>query len=445
MPRRTLVLVLSALVLLVVPCTAPAAVKRGVFAGSLGVTVPRGADAEVRAVNRATGTLAAAREVGRSGRFTLSLPPGSYTIVGSIVRPGARPTQVVSGVTLKSGQRRTKTNLKRKRKKPKARAAYVQELGNVTPGVVALEMPNVTGTLDGEWDYLRQGLNDLAIGDLFGDAKPDCEIAVIEHDRRAELLKELEFQQSPYVDPSTRVTRNLVQADVEVRGRARQINADRVEVTLDLIDKTTGERVGGAKRTLDGDRVFEDYEQLTKQLSEELCKLSDTYEVTLDIAGTGRLATHDGSGTMRSTLKARRANRKQQRWTDQGPIAWGNLTVTGKTPGCAHVSPVAPSTSWSVTITVAGDDTLKVDWGLGGADMATATIDCYPTSPGDYDPPPIAGQPLVSLLNTGPVSFTLPFAGGTTPITGAVLDGGDGFSNAGTLVVKPGRVVRAEG
>ena len=39
------------------------------------------------------------------------------------------------------------------------------------------------------------------------NARSDCGTTLIEVERRAELLKELEFQQSPYVDPSTRAAR----------------------------------------------------------------------------------------------------------------------------------------------------------------------------------------------------------------------------------------------
>jgi len=48
-----------------VATTAHAAARPGTFAGSLGIKVPKGAHADVRAVERATGIVAAARR-GRS-------------------------------------------------------------------------------------------------------------------------------------------------------------------------------------------------------------------------------------------------------------------------------------------------------------------------------------------------------------------------------------------
>lgn len=442
--RRT-VLLTVALVLLA-PGAAHAA-KPGVFAGSLGVTVPRGAQAEVRAVSRVTGTVVAVREIGRSGRFSLTLPAGSYSVIATVVPRRGTPTQVVSGVTLKAGQKRAKANLKkgrRKKKRPKSRAAYVQERGQVTPGNIAVEIPDVTGDLTGDFGGVRRGLNDLMVTDIVGDQfKPDCDIAVLEVDRRADAIRELEFQQSEYVDPSTRVQRNFILGDVEITGRATQVDADTIEVTYSMRDKRTGADLGSVKGTAGRDAFFEDLEELSKKLGDELCKLSDTYEVTISVRGRGNFATHSTTGTMQATLKARRANRKAKTWTRTGPIAWANSTFSSKTE-CAYISPVVPTVQWTATLDVAGEDLLKVSWNLDANDMTTASIDCPPSGKDDPDPPPIPGQPGTALINTTPVSFTVPFAGGTQPISGTVADGADGFFNTGTIVVKPGPIVRAD-
>lgn len=446
--RSTLLVASLALIAALASPTAAATPKLGTFAGSIGVTVPRGAEAEVRAIDRATGTLVGADEIGRNGRFSLRLPAGSYTVVGTVVsrRKGAKPVTVVSAVSLKAGQKRTQANLKRKRKKkPKrARAAYVQERGQVTPGSIALEIPDVTGSLSGDFGAVRRGLNDLAVTDLVGGyAKVECDIAVLEVDRRADALKELEFQQSPYVDPSTRVQRNFVLGDVEVVGRATQVSADRIEVTYGLRDKRTGADLGSVKGTAGGDRFFEDLEQLSQRLANEICKLSDTYEVTIDVRGQGNFATHATSGVLQATLKARRANRKAQTWTQTGPIAWTPPAIVSKTE-CAYIAPVVPTVAWTVTLTVAGEDRLTVAWGVDASDMSTASVDCPPSGPKDPDPPPIPGQPGTALLNTGPTSFVLPFAGGVEQLRGEVSDGGDGFFNTGTMTVKPGPIVRVD-
>jgi len=103
---------------------ADASAKPGRLAGSLGIKVPKGAEADVRAVNRATGTVAAARPVGRTGRFRLTLAPATYLVVGTVVTPRGKIVQKRIGVSLRSGQKRKHTSLAaRKRKRKRATSA----------------------------------------------------------------------------------------------------------------------------------------------------------------------------------------------------------------------------------------------------------------------------------------------------------------------------------
>jgi hypothetical protein len=99
--------------------TADAMAKPGTFAGSLGVKVQKGAQAEIRAVKRTTGAVALARPVGRSGRFSLSLAPGQYLVVGTVVTQSGKLVQKRIGVSLKSGQKRKGSSLKARKKKKK--------------------------------------------------------------------------------------------------------------------------------------------------------------------------------------------------------------------------------------------------------------------------------------------------------------------------------------
>ena len=59
------------------------------------------------------------------------------------------------------------------------------------------------------------------------------------------------------------------------------------------------------------------------------------------------------------------------------------------------------------------------------------------TSGATPDPPPIPGMPGPGLLNAGPESFLVPYAGGVQPLSGEVADGGDGFFNTGSITVTP--------
>lgn len=436
---------------LVAAAPAPAAAAApapGSFAGTLGVAIPKGGQGTVRAVDRATGTLAAARDVGRTGRFSLTLPAGSYVVVGTVVpvRRGAKVVQTRIGVSLKAGQKRRNTSLKARRRKAKtkARAAYVQERGQVTAGRVAVQIYDVTGTVTGEIGAIKGGINDLLITDVVsGRAHDDCGVAVLETDRLADVLKELEFQQSPYVDPSTRIERNAALGDVEVRGTLVQAGTDAATLTLSIIDKASGKAIDSIAGKVDRNSFFDDLDRISGKLNDALCKLSDVYEVTLDVAGRGDFATHAGSGQLHAVLRARRADATKLTWTDSGPLQWGDLAVSTKIPECPLVSPLAPAITWSVTITSAGDGQLHVTWAPSANDLATATVDCVPSGPGEPDPPPIPGMPVAGLLTTGPLTFTVPAAGGTQALSGEVTSDGDGFRDTGTITVKPAGVAGA--
>ena len=421
---------------------ADASAKPGSFAGSLGIKVPKGAEADVRAVNRATRTVAAARSVGRNGKFKLTLAPATYLVVGTVMTPRGKLVQKRIGVSLRSGQKRKRTSLtapKRKRRPRRARPAFVQERGNVTPGRVAIEILDATGsTGDPDWDVFKGGINDVLMHHVFEEQ--NCGIAILEVDRRADLIKELEFQQSPYVDPSTRVTRNFILGDVELRSSISRAAGNRAKVRTTIVDKRTGKTLGGRETTLSAERWPDQLERLGKQLADDLCKLSDVYEVTLDVSGEGRFATHTSTGSIRTTLRARREDPGRKVWRATGPLQWSDVGFVTKIGECPYVESVIPAITWSVTILDAGDGNLRVTWLRDGNDGTTASVDCRPSGPGDPDPPPIPGQPGISLLTTGPETFEVPYAGGAQAVSGVVSDGTDGFFNSGTITVTPAGV-----
>ena len=417
---------------------AHAAAKRGTFAGSLGVKVPKGAQADLRAINRKTGAIAATRSVGRTGRFSVSLTPGAYLMVGTVVTAQRKVVQKRIAVSLKPGQKRRNTKLtaKKRKRRPKARAAYIAERGQVTPGHIAVEIPQVTGaTGDADWDVFSRGINDMLMVDVFQASEECGTTTLIEVERREEMLRELEFQQSPYVDPSTRLTRNLIIGDVELRGRIAAAPGNGLHLTVDIIDKASGKSLGSREATLTRDADWgPPLETAGRQLADDLCDLSDVYEVTLAVDGEGRFATHSATGTIASTLRARRNERGRNVWRDTGSLQWAAVAFSTKTE-CQYIDPVIPAVNWSVTILDAGDGNLQVTWTRDGNDSTTASVDCPPGGPDDPDPPPIPGQPGPSLINTGPESFLVPYAGGQQAVTGVVEDGGDGFFNTGKITV----------
>ncbi|WP_372789509.1 hypothetical protein [Paraconexibacter sp.] len=423
---------------LVLPAPASAASKSGVFAGSLGVKVPKGGHATIRAIQAGSGTVVTARDVRRTGTFRLTLPPGPYVVRGVVVPRSGRVVTRSIAVSLKPGQRRTRTKLTaRKRRRAKAGrragAAYTTERGNVRLGTVAVGIHPFSGPSDGEFGPLSGGLDDLLITDVLNLAASRCKnrVAIREIARIADVLREFELGNSPYADKSTFPKRNLIIVDVGVRGRLTELPDGGARVSVTLTDERSGATLDTVEQTLDPSDVFAGTEQLAGKLTDKLCKLSETFEVTLDLKGDGNFATHRAAGGMRAVLRARRTG---DQWTASGPLQWQDVTFTSKTE-CPYIDVVTPVITWSVTITDSGEG-LTLRWDRSGNDAATASIDCPPDGP-DHDPPPIPGQPGPSLLNTGNETFTLPYTGGTLPFTGGFTDGGDGFTNVGTLRVRP--------
>ncbi|MCW3016615.1 MAG: hypothetical protein JWO02_3707 [Solirubrobacterales bacterium] len=428
--------------MLALPTTAQAAAKPGVFAGTLGVTVPKGGHATVRAVEAAGGTVVAAKDVGRSGAFSLSLAPGPYVVRGVVVpRRGAIVTKAIA-VSLKPGQRRTHTKLttrkplRPKKKTTRAQAAFVTERGNVQLGTVAVGIYPFAGPSGGELGAFASGFHDLLITDVLQQAATRCKghVALREVARIADVLREFELGNSAYADKSTFPKRNLIIVDVAVRGTITQLPDGTARAVVTITDDRTGAKVGELDAPL-GEDVFAGEEKLAGRLVDKLCNLSETFKVTLDVNGEGRFATHHATGTMHAVLLARRAG---DEWTASGPLQWGNVGFTSKVD-CPYVDIVVPVTTWSVKITDQGDG-LSLTWSRDGNDSTSASIDCPPGGPDDPDPPPIPGQAGTALLTTGPQSFPLPYAGATTPISGVIQDGGDGFFNTGTITVRPAGV-----
>jgi hypothetical protein len=209
---------------------------------------------------------------------------------------------------------------------------------------------------------------------------------------------------------------------------------------MTLVDKRTGKTLGSRQTTLTRERWPDQLESFGGKLADDLCKLSDVYEVRLDVSGAARFATHSSTGSVHTTLRARRNEQGRNVWRATGPLRWTGVSFATKIAECPYVDYVIPTINWSVTILDAGDGELQVVWTRAGNDGASASIDCRPTGPDDPDPPPIPGQPGVALLTTGPETFHIPYAGGVQAVSGVVSQGTDGFFNSGTITVTPAGV-----
>jgi hypothetical protein len=411
---------------------AAAATKNGSFAGTLGIKVPAGAHATIRATDVTSGAIVAAKDLGRTGSFTLSLPPGPYVVRGVVIPRRGRVVSKAIAVSLKAGQRRRRAKLtapRRRPAKPRAGVRFVTERGNLRLGTVAVGIHPFKTTATGDLGAFASGFHDLLTTDVITLVESRCKghVAVREVARLKDVLREFDLGASPYADKSTFPQRDLIILDAAIRGTISAAG----DVSITVTNDRTGKSLGSVSGKLGSD-PFAAEERLAGQLVDQLCKLAETYEVTFDVTGIGRFATHDTAGTMRSVVLARRTG---QEWVGSGVLQWQNVTFTSKTE-CSYINPVIPAIAWSVKLVEEGEG-LRLTWTREVTDFVTVSIDCPPPAPGDPDPPPIPGQPGPSLLLTGPETFPVPIPGGSQPLSGIVSDGADGFFDSGTMTVKP--------
>ncbi len=419
---------------------AGAAGKRGTFSGTLGVKVGKGSSGAVRAVSLADLTVVAGKDVSRSGAFSLSLPAGSYLIVGTVAGTRVKPVRKQLGVSLKAGQKRTKAKLtakpksKSKSKSKKGKASFLTQGGGSAPGRTAVGVNTFQGPGSGDLQYLARGAADLVIVDLVNGLPKACAgsggdvvVREVDPERVKALEAEQELGRSPYADKSTFPTPNATIPDVLVNGT---VGSDG-NVTVTINDARTGETIDQLTQDLGSDALG-GLEQLAGKIATKLCTLTDAYELRLDVNGSGNFGTHSATGKLLTTLTARGAN---GHWEGAAPMQWTNIAFMSKVQ-CPLLDPVSIATDWKATITQSAKDQITVTWSFVGSDIATGTIDCPPDD-NKYDPPPIPGMPALSLMTAGPGSFTLPLSGGAQTVSGGVMGGADGFWNSGTIVVRP--------
>ena len=153
------------------------------------------------------------------------------------------------------------------------------------------------------------------------------------------------------------------------------------------------------------------------------------YVVAMRVQGLAEFATHSATGTFVFDGVAEPSGgdpKTATAWTLAKPAPWTNLVFTSRTD-CAYVSPVTAG-DMRVDITRVGDDRIRVRLIPSGGGSSTASVVCP-------DAPPIPGQPGPALIGTEPRDFELPLAGGTQPFSGGFKDGGDGWTNTGSITV----------
>jgi hypothetical protein len=99
---------------------------------------------------------------------------------------------------------------------------------------------------------------------------------------------------------------------------------------------------------------------------------------------------------------------------------------TPKIP-CSYIEPHYGG-RWSVTLVEQPDGRLQGSWSADKDTTVSASVLCPPAAP-------IPGQPGPRPLGVEPLTFSLPAEGGSVPVAGDVIDGGDGFTSVGTITI----------
>lgn len=414
--------------------SARAATKRASLSGSIGATAPARGRALVRAVSLADRSIVAARTLPNNGAFKLSLPAGSYLMVGTVLSDTRATTERIA-VTLKPGQKRTKVKLTTKLRKPKARAraSYKTQGGRGRKGVSAVGINPFRGppATAGELHYLAQGAADLMTVDLVDNVARKCPSKVLVHEVSPAIVKALQAEatlgRSPYADRSSFPPAHRIVSNVRVDGVISGDGASATS-TITIKDTGTGEIVATLTEPL-GDDPFAALARQTANLTEIVCDRVGGYDVKLDLHAGLTSAFYTASGQFRGTLIAEQET--PSTWSGSADFEWADSTFA-PSDGCSLLNPLAPRVKWSAEISTESADRIRVSWNVAGDDHVTVTRDCPPENSGSYDPPPDTRAPGVSIGSPEPMSFTLPKAGGNQTITG------DAAMNtlSGTLTVR---------
>jgi hypothetical protein len=200
------------------PASGAAPVK---LSGTLsGATLPRPAAgvSVVQALNVGNGTLAAADEVDRRGRYVLKVPPGPYALVGGSVffKRGLPTVKLVGALRARAGKpRRLPLSLRPFRRRTR-RLGASERAAN---GAAARRIVGVH-YFTGAAPYQNRGLASMVETDLVQlNQGPPCAFTVVEVQRRDEVIREIRLQQTRFFDPASAVRPGrLLQPNHVVRG-----------------------------------------------------------------------------------------------------------------------------------------------------------------------------------------------------------------------------------
>jgi hypothetical protein len=283
LPRSRSIIAAALTVVLVAAlsgASAPAAdaAKAGTIAGNLrGAKLPSTASGRVPiwAMRLSDGRVLGAAYAGHGGKFSLKLPRGNYALLAAIVKLGRKPplVRVADLVSVKAGKRtRIRPSMKKNKKARRSQSAASAAKHTPRSAWVNVDTPAIwvkrfqVQASNPDFRILEKGLADMTITDLVAElGAAGCAADVVERERLNEVIAELNLQQSPYFDSSTRVQKGkLIRENATVQGTFTQTDTG-VSISAKYTDLKTG-RSGTVSVSGPGEDLFD----LTPQLARKL-------------------------------------------------------------------------------------------------------------------------------------------------------------------------------
>lgn len=389
--------------------------------------------AVVKAVALETGRIVASTDARPSGAWSLRVPNGVYAVLTTVVRENAAPRRAITPVVRIKGRavRGIRVSLKRTRAptvRRRASNARPASFPGTTPGAPIVAVKALKGSSP---SGLGRGFADLTIVDLVaGGDGSRCVPPVVEWERRADVIAEIEFSNSRFADPATRIPRGrLLEPELFVEGSIAEGADGSVSWAIQLRDAKTGKVVGGDTTAIPpGGDFFEAQSQAAQRLLDQIC--GGTYDINVNVATDASFATHAATGILDATLTATGPKVRfspPQAFTATTTAGYSAVAWTSRTD-CGYASDATAPGTLRFDLAILPSGRLRVRWETPVGIRALGTASC-PMAP------PIPGQPGPSLMLPSPLEFEMSADGGQQPIAGGFTSGGDGWVHSGAITI----------
>jgi hypothetical protein len=286
---------------LVVGAAVPAVAGGSTISGKVsGAKMPKGKKGltTVRAVRAKDLVIAEVAKV-RSGRFKLTVPAGSYWVLGATTplrgKKGVDPGG--SKVSVRKGKRTTvKVSLrKHKHKRPRVPNLQSAHAAFVTVKYPAVWVQHFSAPDD--LSQLRKGIADMLITDLLPPLRKACNGHIVEREKLDWIIAEQLLSQSQFGDPSTRIpTDKIIAHNREVTG-SLTVAGPTMTLTVVVTNVTTGAR-RSLSRSAPKDRFF----QLETSVVAPTVRLICGEKPPVAYSGAASGSRSGGSGSSSQTL-----------------------------------------------------------------------------------------------------------------------------------------------